>query len=691
MAKRRQNVRHKPARVLLSETLPFEVPVTFSNSGFYKFLNDCDLNLDAKLAHFREIDPGVRPALRVIFGPDVQIDATTRDGQVWLSIRRKHFESPTIPFQFGVRYGGMRPRQLSIPHPMSQFALIGFYQRYRSLILYHSGRGNFSIRHPKRTTRYTIHQDSVFNELLSTKGVGSVEASGYEYDRIRSYFVYARYDNIYKFYESPQYRASERRFGHLLRLDVSKCFDSIYTHSIEWATHTKEAVKQEKRQTFGNTFARDFDVLIRAMNDDETHGILIGPEVSRIFAEVVLQRIDSDIEGSLEELGLRHGIDYQILRYVDDYFIFMRNPNNQDRIVGTIEDKLRPYRFHLNTAKESINTTPFISDISIAKERIRSHVRRGLRLESDDDAPGCPLRFGGDIAKLVSSYKTVLRETGLAPAEMVNFTLSTIENALESAISMHNHWLVESAPAVVPPQDSAQLKMRSLQELTRCLYAGLELAFYVYGGSPRVTPAIKLSRIVSLCRKAADRLQVGLDRSGSIDDLIFKETRIQLSRNPLEERSTVEGLYLLTVLGDLGDHYRLEPHELCDFARIGNLGNVIVPDWFDPMVVIELLRYMKVHPPYTQLRKAVEAWAVDRVETLARTNRRYSEIPLYVMGVCTDPHAAIGTKRALLATCKVDTHADVRAFLAFQDRWFTNWGAVDLHTELLLKRVQEVY
>lgn len=574
---------------------------------------------------------------------------------------------------------------------MSQFAFVGFYQRYRSLILYHSGRSDFSIRHPKRMTRYTIHQDSVFNELLSTKGLGSIETSGYEYDRIRSYFVYARYDNIYKFHESPEYRASERRFGHLLRLDISKCFDSIYTHSIEWATHTKEAVKQERRQVFDNTFAKDFDGLIRAMNDNETHGILIGPEVSRIFAEVVLQRVDSDVEVALEKVGLRHGTDYEILRYVDDFFIFMRDLNDQDRIVSAIEDRLRPYRFHLNAAKESVHTTPFISDISIAKDRIRSHLRRGLRLEPDETLVGSPLRFEGDIAKLVSSYKTVLRETGLAPSEMVNFTLATIETALESAISAHNRWLIETAPTVAPPQDGVQPTRRSLQELAHCLREGVELAFYVYGGSPRVTPAIKLSRIVSLCRKAAHQLSVGLDRSGAIDDLIFKETRIQLRRNPLEERSAVEGLYLLTLLGDLGDHYRLEPDELCDFARLGSLGKLSIPDWFDPMVVVELLRYIKDYPPYTSLRAAVESWVVDRVETLARTTRRYSEIPLYVLGVCTDPHAAMQTKRALLATCKVDTHADVTAFLELQDRWFTNWGAVDLHTELLLKRVQEVY
>ncbi|PPV41777.1 hypothetical protein C5L43_04655, partial [Ectopseudomonas oleovorans] len=86
-------------------------------------------------------------------------------------------------------------------------------------------------------------------------------------------------------------------------------------------------------------------------NYNETAGILIGPEVSRIFSEIIFQKIDSNIESELSDLGLQANRHYAIRRYVDDYFVFSDSENNSKLIAETIEKYCKFYKFNLNTSK----------------------------------------------------------------------------------------------------------------------------------------------------------------------------------------------------------------------------------------------------------------------------------------------------------------------------------------------------
>lgn len=52
-------------------------------------------------------------------------------------------------------------------------------------------------------------------------------------------------------------------------------------------------------------------------------GIIIGPEFSRIYAEIILQRIDLELEKQLEKEEIFRNKDYIFYRYVDDGFLFL--------------------------------------------------------------------------------------------------------------------------------------------------------------------------------------------------------------------------------------------------------------------------------------------------------------------------------------------------------------------------------
>ena len=65
-----------------------------------------------------------------------------------------------------------------------------------------------------------------------------------------------------------------------------------------------------------------FDEMMQSLNARETNGIVIGPEFSRIFAEIILQNIDEKVENELRRRKINNKVNYECYRYVDDYFLF---------------------------------------------------------------------------------------------------------------------------------------------------------------------------------------------------------------------------------------------------------------------------------------------------------------------------------------------------------------------------------
>jgi hypothetical protein len=107
-----------------------------------------------------------------------------------------------------------------------------------------------------------------------------------------SFFAYTGYRRLHKFFDSEEFLGLERRFPILWMLDISNCFGSIYSHSVSWAMKSKDVVKQHIDAST-HTFGGEIDCEMRDANWAETNGILVGPELSRIFAEIILQDADS--------------------------------------------------------------------------------------------------------------------------------------------------------------------------------------------------------------------------------------------------------------------------------------------------------------------------------------------------------------------------------------------------------------
>ena len=151
-------------------------------------------------------------------------------------------------------------------------------------------------------------------------------------------------------------------YEYLIETDITNCYGSVYTHSIAWALHTKDVAKQQKR---GNLIGNIIDKYIRAMRYGQTNGIPQGSVLMDFIAEMVLGYIDTLLSDRIKANNIT---DYHILRYRDDYKIFVNNPHTGEHILKIITEVLAEFGMKPNTLKT--NTYDNIILHAIKKDKL---------------------------------------------------------------------------------------------------------------------------------------------------------------------------------------------------------------------------------------------------------------------------------------------------------------------------------
>src|SRR5690606_1846582 len=277
--------------ILLTDVLPYEVPIPFTNIGLYRF---------SKKTQSEKV-PGLITEI------------------LMLSNRSS---KNLLPYNYQIIKKLDSYRTLSIMHPQVQLKFVDFYSQYDSLILSLCSKSRSSIRYPSKVaSHFYVKNSQILKKKLKDSGV-EIERQAFEIDvaHSSSYFTYKDYDFLYKFYDSYKFHRFEKKFKKLLRFDVAKCFPSIYSHSISWAVKGKEFAKKNVQTS---SFENKFDKLMQWSNYNYTNLIIICTENSRIFDEIILHKIEINVVSNLKN---KHNIkidkDFSICRYVDDYFLF---------------------------------------------------------------------------------------------------------------------------------------------------------------------------------------------------------------------------------------------------------------------------------------------------------------------------------------------------------------------------------
>ncbi len=165
-------------------------------------------------------------------------------------------------------------------------------------------------------------------------------------------------------------------FEYMVHTDITNCYGDIYTHSIAWAIHGKGKAKAERwdDSLIGNVI----DTHIQDMRHGQTNGIPQGSALMDFIAEMVLGYADLKLSAKIGKQGVK---DYLILRYRDDYRIFVNNLQDGDKILKCLTEVLITLGLRLNASKTKLTNLVIREAIKPDKFAWMTKKQRGTTLQ----------------------------------------------------------------------------------------------------------------------------------------------------------------------------------------------------------------------------------------------------------------------------------------------------------------------
>jgi len=135
-------------------------------------------------------------------------------------------------------------------------------------------------------------------------------------------------------------------YQFVFHADITDCYAAIYTHSIAWAIHDRSIAKVKRNDDtlIGNVI----DAHMQDMRYGQTNGIPQGSVLMDFISEMVLGYADLQLSIRLKEHGVA---EYRILRYRDDYRIFVNNPQAGETILKALTEVMIELGFQLHAQK----------------------------------------------------------------------------------------------------------------------------------------------------------------------------------------------------------------------------------------------------------------------------------------------------------------------------------------------------
>lgn len=726
MRKRKKiKLSYSKERVLFSDVLPYECPIIFSNRYLYRFLakylwvgeeqkvDNITWNVLKQSKRLDEKDAYAFAAL--LFG--------CYEKGKRIGILQHRLNDLFYPYQFNIAHKTNKTRTLSIIHPYNQWQVVEFYDQYKYSILYLCNQSKYSIRKPHKIAQYFYYRDRLHRRLSGHES-DKVELFFNEYENLKTYFSYEKYSNIYKFYEDYRYQRAEKKFKLLVKFDLQSCFDSIYTHTISWAT-AGGADKVKVLPGYHGSWVGDaFDNLMQSVNARETNGIVIGPEFSRIFAEIILQYIDQKVEQELLGKDLRQKSSYECYRYVDDYFLFYNDEKDRNLFMESLTKWLKEFKLQISPSKTEEFERPFITKVTIAKQQIENllstifstplweEVESKLNAEEEEETEDEELDKDREILdkkfniylsanSVNAQIKAIVRECGIEYRDIANYLLEKISQRLDAFLNRYEIGFKKYERLMSKEEankDEVEIHaLRVQRKLTSYLVSLIDVAFFVFNSNRQINTTLKLLKIINsiiIYGKRHGDFKVNPEvRFQTISkDIIFKkiqdEIALVLATTDTHRNTLHESLYLLILAKELGYAYLLAPEVIKSFIGKSELQ-------YNLFACIILLYYYANHKCYDAQKALLKDEILKKYRLVAGSERkRNSELTILTADMMTCPFVDDTYKQSLLTLIGITEIKDQQMIMRFakkQKYIFTRWTMFNLNKELQAKISQEVY
>lgn len=642
-------------RILLTEVLPYEVPILLTNEGFYLRPSECQ-------------EEGL---LGAILQPGKE----------------------THPFAYKIVKSASSYRTLYLIHPSSQHDFIGFYKTYSSLMCGLTARSEFSLRAPAEVAAWYYEPDnSLRDNSIKDEGAEANidEAMAVQFKYASSFFLYKKYSFLYKFYDSYEFHRLEKKFKKLLKFDISKCFDNISTKRLG------EAVKSElyHKEHFGKSnFENKFSKLMESANFGRNDGLVIGPEFSRIFAEIILQ----DVDKRVLKTNLKLQGSYDVRRYVDDYFLFYNDDKVGEHMLSEFQDSLEKVKLYLNESKISRHRAPFLTGITMAKKDIQDifsalfdtfdESKKGVTPDLDisesadsySDQPEEKITFikyfkgPGVVAnRLIRDIKAIVRSNEVEFETITGYFFTVIKNKIHEVYGY-----------------SATLDDDQQENVLKFLLVIMDVTFFVYSMDVRVRSTFLVSQISIICCRIAKLMKpvYGDEVTKKIQDEI---TFAMKNKQADKISSGVEVVNLLIALREIsGEEDLVSADDISKFIFNEKLEDINAANYFQ---LVSVLFYIKNNPTYEMLKIKLKSIILSILATQRASV--YSEASHLLLDLVRCPYLDRAFKSKMI-TCSFQTEFGKRPTsselkkqykcISLHD-WFVDWSEAGIKIERLLQK-----
>lgn len=666
-------------RVVVADVLPYERPVFFTNRFFARFLKYYGVisQEDTLVATRHADEPGLKEFLQLLGG-------------------RSGASRPC--YQYNVTKDGHEEgRCLSVIHPFHQVKMVEFYDKYKMLLIDFCLRSNFSIRYPYKVASYQKEQKG-YHKIMSddAKPVDTHES-------LKHFFAYKHYKNINFFYEDFRYLRAEKKFLQMTKLDLEHCFDNISPESLSMAMFHHGI--QECPESIASEFCKlqhDFH--------NNTAGIVIGPEFSRIYAEIILQRIDLDVELKLEKEGIFRNRDYVFYRYVDDGFLFFNEKKVKTHFFYVYWDALSCYGLRIKKNKVvDFKERPFLESISIAKhqllqligERFENRLRtfKGF-VKMQDKNIDTPTKI--DFKIFVNEVRNILRSSDheIKYKDITSFFLGTVQTRLMRLLDEFNALYGQYTCAAENGsinENGLKIKERYEKEFIDFCINIIEILFFFLGCDMRMGTSVKTVSIINKLQlfvrgiyeigeftKSNKFPQYCVER---LDEKISNEIRTLFLNMTPKPSNLMESLNILEVEKIMSQRNRISPKVLIDyFERCEDKTNTL--NFF---TVFEFLHYIKDAAGYSDLKTSLFQWIDKEISSLRDTNMSRTEAVLTFVETMCCPWIDEHKKREYATMIFASSSDKVYTFSQKQKDIFVQWHNFKLNDAILQINSEEVY
>jgi len=488
---------------------------------------------------------------------------------------------------------------------------------------------------------------------------------------------------------------------------------------------------------------------MQSVNERETNGIIIGPEFSRIFAEIILQYIDKNVDIELlnNPSSLINKRNYECYRYVDDYFLFYNDEKDKDEIIDCLWKWLKEFKLKINDSKTFILNRPFITPVTKAKIRINNLLndmfdktlwkgeKADLNIEKDfankdnifkdenepneeseninkeviQDLVDSKINLYMQSNSYIKEIKSIIDDCNIQYNDIANYFLEIFGRKVDAFLKKFDSGLKKlcrglNSELAESIRTEAEMSYKNAQKNISSFMANIiDVAFFVYNSHRQVNTTLKLQKLINpLILYVRNDYRISVDHDAKelrlkrFEDIyrnavlkkIQDELTLVLSTTDKHRNTLHESTYLLVLSKELGAKYMFSPKIMENFIYMSGLD-------YNVFICLILLYYYSNHESYKELKKILEDKIIGKYEQVSIMERpRNAELTIMTADLMTCPFVDESFKKKILKKIGITKEEEQKGIIRFakkQKYIFTRWTSFDLNKELQAKISQEVY